>query len=162
MRESVLSSVAFRSIMILWLTLIILPAAGCRTAARDIDTDRLAEQLNANLRFSETLTALDAESAERLYRIDQSDVREVTAYIGSGATVDEFSIWKATNDEAVERVKERIQTRLRGQKEGYADYKPEEVPKLERAVLIQNGPYVIFCVSEDAGDAKKIINEAFE
>jgi hypothetical protein len=162
MRKSVLGSAAVCGMITLLLAVITLAAAGCRTTVRDIDMNQLAEQLNANIRFSEPLAALEAENAERLYRIDQSDVGEVAAYIGSGATVDEFSIWKTTDDEAAERVKERIQARIREQKEGYADYKPEEVPKLEHAVLIQNGSYVILCISEDAENAKKIINDAFK
>ena len=40
---------------------------------------------------------------------------------------------------------------------GYSDYKPEEVPKLESAVLEQDGVYVVFCVTADNTAAKSAV-----
>lgn len=132
--------------------------AGC-SKPKELDLSDLSEQLNENVIFSETLMLLGTEDAERLYRIEESDVSEVIAYAGTGATVDEFSLWKAVDTEAVLRIAEKVQERIDAQREGYLDYKADEVPKLDNAVLVQSGNYVFLCITEDAETAQKIIDD---
>jgi hypothetical protein len=125
------------------------------------DPAELAEALISGVSFAETLTPLETENAQRLYRINSEDVLQVVAYIGTGATVDEFSIWESADRAAAERIQESLQTRIDEQKEGYSDYMPEEVPKLDHAVLIRQGNWDVLCVSGDAETAKEIIGKGF-
>jgi hypothetical protein len=138
--------------------LLILCACG---RAPELDPQKLAQALISDVPFAETLTPLEAENARRLYRIDSEDVLQVVAYIGTGATVDEFSIWKSAGAASAERIMKSLQTRIDQQKEGYSDYMPEEVPKLDHAVLIQKGSWIVFCVSADAETAKEVVGKGF-
>jgi hypothetical protein len=138
--------------------LLILCACG---RSQTLDPARLAEELIDGVPFGEALTPLEAENALRLYRIDSEDALQVVAYVGTGATVDEFSIWESAGGSAAKRIQECLQNRIDEQKEGYSDYMPKEVPKLDHAVLIQEGDWVILCISEDADTAKEIIRKGF-
>jgi hypothetical protein len=129
--------------------------------SRDLDPQQLAEDLIGGVPFAEALSSLEADNALRLYRIDSEDVLQVVAYIGTGATVDEFSIWESVGATAAERIRESLQARIDQQKEGYQDYRPEEVPKLDHAVLVRKGTWVVLCVSPDAETAKEIIGKGF-
>lgn len=117
----------------------------------------LADALNSGVEFGEELTKLDGGGLERVYRMDSADVADAAGYTGSGATVDQISVWKATDDAAAQRIEDQLKKFLESQIESYADYKPDQVPKLEKAILEKNGLYVVLCVSEDAGAASEVI-----
>ncbi|MDR1204207.1 MAG: DUF4358 domain-containing protein [Peptococcaceae bacterium] len=149
-----------KRIKLLWIAAALLVLCMCGRA-QALDPAKLAEDLIGGVPFAEALTPLETENAQRLYRIDSKDMLQVVAYVGTGATVDEFSIWESSGSSAAKRIQESLQSRIDEQKEGYSDYMPEEVPKLDHAVLIQQGDWVILCVSEDAEIAKEIIRKGF-
>jgi hypothetical protein len=149
-----------KRIKLLWIAAALLTLFACGRS-QTLDPEKLAEALISGVPFAETLTPLEAENARRLYRIDSEDVLQVVAYVGTGATVDEFSIWESAGGSAAKRIQESLQSRIDEQKEGYSDYMPGEVPKLDHAVLIQKGDWIILCISADAEIAKEIIGKGF-
>lgn len=137
--------------------------AGCSgTDAPNINAAELAKQLAEQGSFDEPLTELDAQSAERAFRIDPEDVAAVGAWVGSGATVDEVSVWEGTDTDAAEDIEEELKARLDTRTTDYADYKPEEVPKLNNAILERVGKYVVMCVTPDVNSVRSIIDGAFK
>jgi len=148
-----------KKILITFVTMVLIVTMFACTQPRDIDPEGLAEQINEHVQFEETLMKIDLSDAERLYQIEAGDVENGIIYVGTGATVDEFSIWAAKDSKAAERVKDKLQSRIDAQKQGYLDYKPEEVPKLDNAVVVQSGNLVILCISENSENAKKTIDD---
>lgn len=134
--------------------------AGCANSAPTVDVNSLAKSLASDVAYGEPLTELDSDAVERAFHVDPEDVAAVDAYIGSGATVDEVSVWEGKDDAAAQKIEETLQQRVDQRKEDYADYKPEEVPKLDNAVLVRSGKYVVLCVTDDAAAAQKIADEA--
>ena len=97
--------------------------------------------------------------ALQIYGISGEDVQEAAVYVGTGgATVDEISVWKAKDADAAGRIKEKVQARIEAQKSVYADYQPDEVPKLEEPLLVANGNTVILCVSGHNSEAQSVVN----
>lgn len=121
----------------------------------------LARTLNADVEHGETLTELDGGGLGRVYRIDAADVADAAGYTGSGATVDQISVWKAVNEQAADRIWDTLRSYLDTQIENYSSYMPDEVPKLEDAVLQRSGEYIALCISEDPETAREIISESF-
>lgn len=121
----------------------------------------LAKTLNSDVEHGETLTELDGGGLERVYRIDAADVADAAGYTGSGATVDQISVWKAADSAAADRIWDTLRNFLDTQIENYSSYMPDEVPKLEDAVLERSGEYIALCVSEDPETARQIITESF-
>lgn len=142
------------------LVAVVLLCAACSgTSNAQIDVNKLAASLLDGVTFGETLTRLDTDAVERVYRIDPSLVTAASMYIGSGATVDEVSVFEGVDESAAEQIEATLQQRLATEEEDYADYKPEEVPKLQNATLERSGKYVALCVTTDSDTAKSIIQD---
>lgn len=135
-------------------------SAAVQTGA-DAKVNDLAEKLNQDVEHGETLTKLDGAGLERVYRIGSEDVAAAAGYTGSGATVDQISVWKAADDAAADRIWDTLRDFLDTQIESYSSYMPDEVPKLENAVLERSGEYIALCISEDSAAAREIITESF-
>lgn len=148
--------------LLLAVVLLAAAAAGCAGKSVDVDVKQLATQLATDVSYGEPLTELEPEAVERAFRVDPADVAAVDAYIGSGATVDEVSVWEATDDAAAEKIEKTLQERVDQRKTDYADYKPEEVPKLDKAILTRVGKYVVLCVTDDDATAQNVINSALQ
>ena len=105
------------------------------------------------------MTDMDSESTCRFYDVDTGLVNDSSAYVGSGATAERMAVFEAVDADAAGSIADAQQTFTDGWIAGYSDYKPDEVPKLESAVLEQNGVYVVFCVSADNTTAKTAVQD---
>ena len=140
-------------------------AAGLRAAAAGWGkqltlepADALA-QLKDEITFTDQMTDMDSESTCRFYDVDTGLVNDSSAYVGSGATAESMAVFEAVDADAADSIADALQTFTDGWIDGYSDYKPEEVPKLESAVLEQKGVYVVFCVSADNTAAKTAVQD---
>lgn len=133
-------------------------AAGCSTQLTLEPADALA-QLKEEITFADQMTDMDSEGACRFYDVDTGLVNDSSAYVGSGATAESMAVFEAVDADAADSIANALQTFTDGWIDGYSDYKPEEVPKLESAVLEQKGVYVVFCVSADNTAAKTAVQD---
>lgn len=133
-------------------------AAGCSKQLTLEPADALA-QLKDEITFTDQMTDMDSESTCRFYDVDTGLVNDSSAYVGSGATAESMAVFEAVDADAAGSIADALQTFTDGWIAGYSDYKPEEVPKLESAVLEQNGVYVVFCVSADNTTAKTAVQD---
>ena len=133
-------------------------AAGCSKQLILEPADALA-QLKDEITFTDQMTDMDSESTCRFYDVDTGLVNDSSAYVGSGATAESMAVFEAVDADAAGSIADALRTFTDGWIDGYSDYKPEEVPKLESAVLEQNGVYVVFCVSADNTAAKTAVQD---
>lgn len=133
--------------------LLLLTACGGPSGAADveIDLDLLAEQLLDSGIFEEPLNRTDPGIAEKIYGI--AGAAEAQLYVGSGATADELALFAFADAESAQAAVQLAELRVADQRESFADYLPQEVPKLDRAVIQTRGPYLVVCISgsDDAG-----------
>lgn len=128
--------------------------AGC--GSKTVDVNELASALSEGGKFSEQLTEVLPDIAEKRYMISDGETEECVSYTGTPAVVDEITIFRATDAEAV---KEKAENHINTQKETYSSYAPSEVTKLDDCIVETVGDYVIVCVSEDSSVAHSIIDE---
>ena len=119
--------------------------------------DSAAGEIVKTVTFSEELTEIEDETAKKIFGITDK-VTDVCAYIGSGATAEEVSVWKLENAEDANAVIDTLSKRIESLAKDYADYDAEEVPKLEKAVVKSYGSFVVCCVCAN-GDAEKTIDD---
>ena len=135
-----------------------LALAGCGGKAEPIDVDGLAQEIVGAATFGEPMNALDSSVALGLYSAPDGSV--VCAFAGTGATAEEAAVFNTGSAEnaaaLVESLRQRNQTRI----DQYASYNPAEVPKLESAVILSGGPYVVLIVAQDASAAECIAKDA--
>lgn len=128
--------------------------AACGTA--QIEPQTLADSLSGVINFSEQLTPLSENITLKRYGLDETLVTEAAGYAGTQAVVDEIAVFKTADADAVI---EKVNARLSAQETSYTSYAPDEVPKLQDAVVESVGDCVIVCVSEDASaDVKTVIS----
>lgn len=132
---------------------------GCGGEKLDISLADAGNQLLQQQQFTDPLTELAAEDACVLYGIDSDDVVDAIAYVSSGATAEEISLWQAKDGKSLKNITEAIETRMASQKDAYASYKPEEVPKLEKFILKTAGDYAVLCVTDDTDTAEGILSD---
>ncbi len=132
------------------LVLTILAACG---KVSEIDSVSLSERINSSVAFSERLTQIEGTPAEKRFFLNPNDYTEITAFVGTNATCDEFAIIK-TNDT------QNVITKLRGhleiQKTSYSNYRPSEAQKIDNAVLEEYKDTVVLIVSGDSENAAAV------
>lgn len=123
--------------------------AACGSSGITADASTVADTISASVSFSETLTKVSANVELKKYGIDEDLVSDAAGYSSTAAVVDEIAVFK-TDDTAA--VYEKAQAYIAAQKESYTSYAPNEVPKLDSAVIEEIGDYVIVCVSDDTSE----------
>ena len=139
----------------------VLALASCGTvkeAAMDGDAAEIAAMLNETVHFSEELTEVSENVLLRRYGLDGDSVAAAAGYAGTQAVVDEIAVFKATDADAV---LDAANARIESQKTNYASYAPDEVPKLDDAVVTLIGDCVVVCVSNDSSTEVADILSAF-
>ncbi len=114
-----------------------------------IDLASLGKQMQEEIAFDDELNLLSTDMIPALYGIDNAV--EAYVYMGSQATAEEIALFKFANAEDASAGKATLEDHLEKQKQDYANYIPEEVARIEKAVLRQEGNYVLLCVSYDEG-----------
>lgn len=99
-----------------------------------------------------------AENIGAYYDIDTAAVSEMSVFIcGSGAYPDELAVFKFNDEATAKAGAEAVQSRLDSQITIYTDYTPAEMYKLNEAVIITDGNWVVFAACADNARAKEII-----
>lgn len=119
-----------------------------------LNIDEFGEELYAAGTFGEELYALDESVAQGLYGVDAQTRCWVRA--GSGATAEELAVFETEDSQAAAALAEKLQARNSDRIESYSSYIPNEVPKLENAVIISGGRYVVLCVATDASAVREL------
>lgn len=112
-----------------------------------IDISKLAEDIMQNAKFEDEMNEIDTDTAKVLYGIENMVAQKV--YVSSGATAEEVAIFEFNNKEDAEDAVEKVNTRISDQKESFENYVPKEIKKLDNAIVIQKGKYIITCISDD-------------
>ena len=128
-----------------------------QTTEEKADVTVTADKLESDITFEDSLVEADSSKIEKILGVAPDAYRKAKVFISStGATPEEIACFEA-NDGMAEAIKASLTTRLNNQKNTFTDYKPEQAPKLDDAVLIVKDNCVYFCISGDSAKAKEII-----
>lgn len=107
-------------------------------------------------------TAEDAvEFVSVFYSVDQSMIEEAVFYSGSGATPEEICVIKAAAGK-VGDIKSAMENRVATLKHDFTDYNPEQMPKIDKAIVYTYGDYAVLSISCDEVKAKQVIDNYFK
>ncbi len=127
------------------------------TVQEDFDVTELADKIKNEGSFTD-LAPLDSKIAvDRLYGLDSSKIEASAFYSNSNATAEDVAVIKVNDESYVADVKKAIEERVAEQKASFESYNAAEVPKLDDAVIVTSGKYIVFVVSGDSAKAKDII-----
>lgn len=134
----------------------ILLLSGCTSKQEPINAKDLSDELVENVVFSDELTLADDKTAKTLY--DISDTVSSYVYISSGATAEEIAVFEFKDESDAKQAVEKAEARINAQKDSFESYIPEEIKKLDNAIIKQSSCYLVVCIS-DGDEAEKIISK---
>ncbi len=127
--------------------------------AKDVDIEALAQEIVQTVAFDDTLEEIDDSMIPMLYDID--GYTDAVLYKGSGATAEEIALFKMGSVSDAETAYKGAEAHIQSQVEAYESYMPDEVTRLEDAVVRQDGTYVSVVVSADSEAAEKLLEDSF-
>lgn len=130
------------------------------TTAANVDIEALTQDLLKNVKYETTLSKIEDSVAQGMVACQQDSVMQL--YMGDGTSSDELLIVTASGDEAAEKNQAAVEQHLIEMKQSFQDYIPEQATKIEQAVIVRCGKYVVACVTSDADNAKEKIVKAFQ
>lgn len=131
------------------LTAMLLLMCGCGKK-ETIDISELSGALAESVSFSEQLTQIDVSNIEKRYALNSKDYTEVAAFVGTLSTCDEYVIVKTENPEAMT---EKFNKYIEKKREEYKVYRPDEVYKLDSAVIETHNKTVVMIITADSENA---------
>lgn len=165
---------AFLKSIIIPLVLALTMSVACSTGPKEEPTTTITteeytmnpeETLNSLLSmqlFEDELAPVESSFSEMLMNITASDYKTALIYMGSGATAERLAIFEAADSDAAKTLTQKCNDHVQEQITAYADYMPKEVDKLEHALVLSKGNYVILCVAGNYEEAEKAIQKLLE
>ena len=109
--------------------------------------------------FKDELVEVNENALENLYGLTSAEVADYKAYTsGTMSTAEEVAVFVA-QDGKVDTVKQAVETRVQDQKSAYQDYRPEEMTKLNSAIVREKGNVVVLVVADETEKANTLVDE---
>lgn len=129
--------------------------------SENVDIKAFAENVVASIEYDDELIVLSENVLDKYYDLPANGIEEYIIYVsGSAATTNELAVFKCSDSSALKDVKAAVESRLSEQNELYASYRPDEVYRLENALIKTEGNYLLLCVSNDNETVEKLFDEA--
>lgn len=139
-------------------TVIALGLAACgEKAAEGFDVEATPKALMDAGAFSEELEPLEEVILLRLYELDEDKVAASVGFASTGLTAEEVAVFEMTDEAAAKDAEVLLQNHLEYQKESNVDYRPNEMPKLEKAMVERRGKTLLFLVAADYAAAEEVL-----
>lgn len=160
-----------KSLFLILLTLVIASsvifASGCGKDSTEssgnkeisVDTKALATDIVAKVKFVSAMNEIDSELLDINYTVEEGTTG--VSYKAGGQFADEVTIFTAKDEASAKKMLDNVKEYINEQKDTFSSYAPGEVAKLDKAIAMQKGKYVVFCVTADVENAKTIIDKAF-
>ena len=111
--------------------------------------------------FDEALMESSPSRGLSLFGIDSGAVADASYYAATAAVADEILVVKLASGASADAIRSDFTARQEIQAEDYEEYVPSEVPKINNAVIYQNGDILVFCGSKDASAVRSTLDSLF-
>ena len=102
----------------------------------------------------------DVGDSGAMYFPDLPEGATVKMYAGSGYYADKVALITVSQESEVEAAMNSVKTHVQQLRSQFQSYIPEEVPKIDNAVIWQQGTAIILCISPDYQKAQSVIDGA--
>lgn len=145
--------------LVLCLTAVLALAACGKTEKKtEVDVTALSEYIMSNVSFEEQLEEVDSDFG--MEKLGLADIPAESAFYNStGAVADICAVIKVENSADLPAVESAVADNIKYLAEGYADYGPKQVPKINSAVVLTVDNTVIFIISNDNTAAEKNVKD---
>ncbi len=145
------------------LILLSLAACGSNSKAKELDLTAFTKKVVESVKYDDDMVPLNEQIASEYYNLTFDGLEGWAAYgSGTAATTNELMVMKLKDEAAINTAKETIQKRIDDQVANYEGYRPDELFRLENAVIEAQGDYLLFSVSSDNDAVKKLFEDALK
>ena len=121
------------------------------------DPETAAQALLDSGAFSDALDTVDQDTAAALYGIDADTITGSAVYTSLSAG-EEIAVLVLTDEDAAAAALDGLEARVADQKAVLESYQPDEVSKLDSAIVEQRGNSVLLAVAADAEKARAALD----
>ena len=107
------------------------------------DPETAAQALLDSGAFSDALDTVDQDTAAALYGIDADTITGSAVYTSLSAGAEEIAVLVLTDEDAAAAALDGLEARVADQKAVLESYQPDEVSKLDSAIVEQRGNSVL-------------------
>lgn len=134
------------------LLLVLLCSCGGNSATLDIDGT--VDALRESTAFPEAMVELEAHTAFQMYRladygVSEEDVEHCRVFVPQSVISDEMAFFQTTSEDTAKLIADAFAARVKVQAASFSGYGPDQVPKLNDAIIKQDGCFVYLIVAED-------------
>lgn len=138
------------------------PASTADTAAAEPASDAAAADITKAVLDEVPINSAFEKKKESLPDyfdgLDVDAIEDFSYYIcASGAYPDEIAVFRFSSSDSAENAVKAVTDRLAYQKETYETYTPDEMYKIDGAVIKQTGNWVYYLVTSDNEKAESIV-----
>lgn len=134
--------------------LVVMLAGLIRGSTWNTDFEMLKAEVEAELDLTRMQQG-DEQLLRRLYGLNAGELKEWVLYTArDNMDVEELLLVEAAKDGQAAQICQAIEKRVEIQKNNFEGYGPEQVQLIEKHVIRESDPYVLFVISENAESVK--------
>lgn len=143
------------AVLVLCLTL---TACGKEESGAGYDPAATAQALLDSGAFTDTLETTDKDTVAILYGVEADSIVDCACYTSLSAGAEEIAVLTMKDADSAKAAMAGMETRVADQKAALESYQPDEVSKLDKAILTQSGNTVVLVVAADADKAQSTLD----
>ena len=140
------------------LCLMLTACGGGGSSDKSYDPKTTAQALLDSGAFSDALDTLDADVAANMYGIEADTITDCVVYASLSMGAEEIAVLTLTDEAAAQAAKTALEKRVDDQITALKSYMPDEVGKLEHAIVEQSGNTALLVVAADADKAQSTLD----
>lgn len=133
----------------------VLSLTACGNGAKTVDVQAFADALKNNVSYDAEMIATATEDFD--YYFSVPDGASIAGYESGGETYERIVVAQCADDASAKALLEEFNSYLADLTQEAGRYTPEEVTRLEDAIMMQQGGVVVLCISADADAADTVI-----
>ncbi len=143
------------------LLLVLFAVSGCARKAAPPAADLARAALDSQI-YTEEMTELSRTRTDALLGLAEGDTTEAVMLMdASRSTPEMIAVLTCANDTSAAAAQSKLSGYLESLRSQYADYRPEEMPKLEAASVMRCGSQCVLIVAPDQEAARAAVNKAW-
>ena len=135
-----------------FLCVLMLFGCGSSTSAGE-SASAQAEKIVSELNLTDKMDKVEDRIIKGLFFFEEGTLKDSSVYIANDKSADIVAVFESEDTAAV---KERVNTYLATAKEQMQNYYPDEVFKIDNAIVQEAGDKVVLIVTGDIENAKKV------
>ena len=108
--------------------------------------------------FTDTLDTTDKDTVAVLYGVEADSIVDCACYTSLSAGAEEIAVLTMKDADSAKAAMAGLEVRVADQKTALESYQPDEVSKLDKAILTQSGNTVVLVVAADADKAQSTLD----